>query len=159
MSPGLQNVARDMNTLLIHLKGDFAEPLKLSFYTYLLSNLRSPNQANLNFYDGSDTYGIRLSGGKQVNENFSFNYIGGGALQKTPSLKYGSVDKKELGELDSVYYRFMFEVYIHGFDIGVDYQNLGKAGSETDRDGFNMPFANLHMYQGFADVFLCLHRV
>lgn len=154
MAPGPQNIARDMNSLLIHLKADFADPLKISLYSYLLSNLRSPYEYKLNAYDGSDTYGMRLSGDKDVNENFSFNYIVEGAMQSTPTLSYGSVDKKELGELDSVYYRFMFDVYVQGFDIGVDYQSLGNAGSDSDRDGFNMPFANLHKWQGFADVFL-----
>ncbi len=154
MSPSTQNVARDMSALLVHLKGDFADPLKLSLYSYLISNVRSNQEYKENLYEGSSTYGIRLSGNKNVNENFSLNYIAEGAMQKTPVLTYGSVDKSDLGELDAIYYRFLFDVYIHGFDIGVDYQSLGNASSESDRDGFHMPFSNLHMYQGFADVFL-----
>ena len=151
---GDQDTASEQNSLLVHLHGNFHPAFKAVLYTYLLSNITSYADHNSYEYLGSNTYGLKFLGKHMFNKKLGIDYIIGGAMQSTPSLKYGSIETDEQGELDSTYYRLKLEFLAYGFNVGVDYTSLGKAGSDTDRDGFNTPLATLHKWQGFADKFL-----
>ena len=159
--PTTQNVARDTSSVLLNLKAKFFKPFELSFYTYLLGNLRTAvdlSGTSLDeidqIYLGSDTFGLEFKGVFDFNDAINLKYALEGALQKTASLQYGGIDKDDQGELDTNYYRIMLEFMAYGFGIEFDYASLGAAGSDSDRDGFNTPFANFQRWQGFADAFV-----
>ena len=150
-----QSTAYDMNSLLFHANAKLFSPLQIGAYAYLISNIHEDNSTNKDsVYLGSDTYGLRIKGEYQFLKKFKLSYRAEGAVQKDPSLKYGSIDKDLLRSLNSDFYHANISFEFYGFGLLADYQYLGNAKDSDNEDGFNTPLASLHEFQGYADAFL-----
>jgi len=118
----------------LHAHYNAMPELQLSAYGYLLGHQ----------VFGSDTYGLMASGKIGM-----FNYIAEAATQQDASLDYESNGKPDV---DAMYFRGDISTTYNGFIFGAAYESLGDADGNTH--GFTTPFATLHKWQGFADVFL-----
>lgn len=125
-------------TVLLHADYQVMPELKLTGYGYLIGS--GPT------IWGSDTYGIMASG-----KVGPVNYIAEVATQQDASMEY---ENYGLGKdtADAMYYRVDASTVYNGFLFGAAYESFGEA--DGNDHGFNTPFATLHKWQGFADVFL-----
>ncbi|DAB40498.1 MAG TPA: hypothetical protein CFH81_04460 [Sulfurovum sp. UBA12169] len=125
-------------TVLLHADYQVMPELKLTGYGYLIGS--GPT-----IY-GSDTFGVMASGKAGM-----INYVAEVATQQDASMEY---ENYGLGKdtADAMYYRVDASTVYNGFLFGAAYESFGEA--DGNAHGFNTPFATLHKWQGFADVFL-----
>jgi len=128
----------DTKSVLLHAGYKYNKSIKLTAYGYLIGNI-------------GDTYGIRLDGKTSANEvkiNYSLEY----ANQNDASMRVNSGDFKQ--QVDADYINADLGLKYKGFIAGAAYEVLGEAANATDSHGFTTPFATLHKFNGWADVFL-----
>jgi len=134
--PEAPNGTFDSHSHLINaIYGGLMPHLKLEGYTYLLDLRQAPTQSTA-------SYGLRADGTIALGDGLSATYVAAFARQhdhaKNPlpiSLNY------YLGEAGLVF---------RGVTGGVGYEVLEGNGTV----GFSTPLATLHIFQGWADVFL-----
>lgn len=133
------------------LNGSYAvmEPLKVTAYAYLLSNIR---YQGTQLYNGSNTYGVAVSGKIAAGSNVTLDYRAEYAKQTDPSLSYGTFTKPT--NIDADYYNLDIGANIIGIIAGVDYEVLGANGDDTAGPAFATPLATGHKFNGWADIFL-----
>lgn len=125
-------------TVLLHADYQVMPELKLTGYGYLIGS--GPNVY------GSDTFGVMASG-----KAGPVNYIAEVATQQDASMEYENYGLNK-DTVDAMYYRVDASTVYNGFLFGAAYESFGAA--DGNDHGFNAPFATLHKWQGFADVFL-----
>jgi len=93
----------------------------------------------------SQTYGLRLTGSRPLNDNMDLHYAGSAALQSDFGDQPVDYDALYLhGELKAVQPD-------SGFNVGVGFEQLG---SDDGVIAVSTPLATLHKFNGFADAFL-----
>ncbi len=124
-------------TVLLHADYQVMPELKLTGYGYLIGS--GPT------IFGSNTYGVMASGKAGM-----INYIAEIATQQDASMEY---ENYGIGKdtVDALYYRLDASTVYNGFLFGAAYESFGEV--DGNAHGFNTPFATLHKWQGFADVF------
>lgn len=108
---------------------------KLSAYSYLLEVDNGTN-------NGLDTFGLRFSGGKDIDEGIKALYTAEYAYQEAKSS--GST-------LETEYMLLEAGLVVSGITAKLGYEVLG---SDDGAVGFATPLATLHKFNGWADVFL-----
>ncbi len=92
----------------------------------------------------TDTYGVRLAGSQELNDDLDILYTAEYADQSDGDGNPGAIDANyHLGELG---------VAFAGVTLKVGQELLGNSGSAAA--GFSTPLATLHKFNGFADKFL-----
>jgi len=124
----------DADSVFLHADYQVLPELKLTGYGYLIGE-------DANAVDG-DTYGLMASGKVGM-----INYIGEVATQQDPSMGNSTAT------VDAMYYRVDLSTKLNGFILGAAYESMDEAGAGNTH-GFVTPYATLHKWQGFADVFL-----
>ncbi|HWA87443.1 MAG TPA: hypothetical protein VG710_14540 [Opitutus sp.] len=108
---------------------------KLSGYAYLLDFENSPANS-------SDTYGASFAGSAPVSPDFKVTY------------RAEYADQKDAGtnpvNYEASYYDLELGGAVKPFDFNVGYEVLG---SDHGKKGFATPLANLHPFNGWADIF------
>ncbi len=108
---------------------------KLSGYAYLLDFENSPANS-------SDTYGGSFAGSAPVTPDFKLNYRAEYASQTDAG--------KNPVHYTANYYNFELGGAVKPFDFTLGYEVLGSDGGKK---GFATPLANLHPFNGWADIF------
>ena len=117
------------------IRADYKTPIgTLTGYAYLLDIQDLVLQAN-------QSYGARLSGSRNV-RSVTFSYVAEGSYQTD----FGS----NPDEFSLAYLHGEAGIASGGWKAAVGVERLGGDGTR----GFITPFATLHKFQGFADVFL-----
>ena len=151
MTVAPQNIAHDTSSVALNASYKIADPIKVTGYAYLLSNVRT--DGGVNAYNGSDTYGVAATGKIAASDSIKLDYRAEVAIQTDPTLKYGTI--ADQGQMDALYYNVDVGANFSGILAGINYESLGAADDlVNDRDGFHTPLATLHKFQGWADVFL-----
>ena len=127
----MDKLSSGTETVLLHADYKVIPELKLSVYGYLIGS-------------NSDTYGLMASGKAGI-----LNYIAEVATQQEATIEYENAGKPEA---DALYFRGEVSTNHNGFMLGAAYESMGDADGLDH--GFITPFATLHKWQGFADVFL-----
>ena len=109
--------------------------LRLEGYTYLLDLRQAPTLS-------TSTYGLRADGTIALGSGFSASYIGSFARQHDYA--------KNPLPISLNYYLGEASLGFRGITGGVGYEVLEGNGTV----GFSTPLATLHIFQGWADVFL-----
>jgi len=125
-------------SILLNAAYKYNENIKLTAYGYLIGNI-------------GDTYGIRLDG-KTAADDIKINYTLEYANQNDATMRVNSGDIKQ--QVDADYINANLGLKYKGFIAGAAYELLGEAENATDNHGFTTPFATLHKFNGWADVFL-----
>ena len=139
----------DTNSLIANVAYKVADPLKITAYAYLLSNVRYQGNQS---YGGSDTYGIAATGRFSVSESVQLNYRAEYATQTDPSLTYGTYVKPT--NIDSDYYNADLGANFSGILAGINYEVLGANNKDAAGAAFATPLATGHKFNGWADKFL-----
>lgn len=125
-------------TVTVNATAKISDALSLTGFGYLikLPNITGP-------LDSSDTYGVRATGKFALGEQ-AFTYAGSFATQTDND------DSKTAGaDYDNDYYDLQLGTKVGGLGLGIGYEVLGGNGTK----GFATPFATVHKFNGFADVF------
>jgi len=138
----------DTNSVIANVSYKIAEPLKVTAYAYLLSNIR---YQGTDAYNGSNTYGLSATGNVAAAEGVKVDYRAEYAKQTDPSLSYGTFTKPT--NIDSDYYNLDLGGNIYGVLAGVNYEVL-SANNGASGPSFATPLATGHAFNGWADVFL-----
>lgn len=143
---GEQQAATDTTSVLLHASYKVNKMLSATVYGYMLASI-------------SNTYGAALTGNIKTGI-IKFNYRAEYAKEVNPSLQRRSqsgttpiVGISGRPEADARYYNLNLGANMNGFLAGADYESLGKAEGNSVI-GFWTPFATLHAFNGWADVFL-----
>lgn len=122
------------------LNGAWKSPIgRLTVYYYHIDNEDSPS-----FSTG--TYGIRLAGSQDINEDWAFRYEAEYAHQK--DVENNPLDYK------ADYVHFDAFAVVDMFDFGVGWELLGGDDTTLFNEAFQTPYATLHKFNGLADQFL-----
>ena len=108
---------------------------KLSAYSYLLEVDNGTN-------NGLDTFGLRFSGGTEIDDGMKALYTAEYAYQES---------KSSGNTLETEYMLIEAGLQVSGITGKVGYEVLG---SDDGNVGFATPLATLHKFNGWADVFL-----
>lgn len=140
----------DTRTLLLNGSYKVMDELKVTAYGYLIGE----NSAVPNYFGGSDTYGMSLTGNVKVADGVKLDYRAEYAVQKDPSMEASGFSGVAV-EQDADYMNFVLNADISGLLVGAQYEVLsgedGAAGGDTT---FQTPLATLHAHNGYADMFL-----
>ena len=134
--PDAPNGTFDSHSHLINaVYAGFMPHLKLESYAYLLDLRQAPTLSTA-------TYGLRADGTFDLGAGFSATYVGAFARQHDHAKNPLSIALN--------YYLGEAALGFRGATIGVGYEILEGNGAV----GFSTPLATLHIFQGWADVFL-----
>jgi len=139
----------DTNSLIANVAYKIADPLKITAYAYLLSNIRYQGSQT---YSGSDTYGIAATGKLSVSEGLQLDYRAEYAAQTDPSMTYGTYVKPV--NIDADYYNADLGANFGGILAGIDYEVLSANNKDAAGAAFATPLATGHKFNGWADKFL-----
>ena len=138
----VQENAQSTSSLVLNMAYKPKKYLHVTPYVYMLASTPT--------FLGSDTYGIRFDGDMDINSDLSLHYDFSYAKQSNASLLY-SVD--ESSKIDASYYSVGFGSRYKNIYAMIKYESLGKAENES-ADGFSTPYASLHDFNGWADIFV-----
>lgn len=142
---------KDTRTVLLNASYKVMPELKVTVYDYMIGEGTGDLAAGGN---GSDTYGIALTGEVKVAEAAKLTYRAEYAEQTDPSMENsGSTTNINV---DANYMNLQVCADVSGILAGIQYEVLsgdgdGKAGKEK---AFQTPLATLHAHNGFADMFM-----
>lgn len=139
---------KDTRTLLLNASYKVMDELKVTVYDYMIG---IGTEGHL---DGSDTYGIALTGDVKVADNVKVNYRAEYAKQTDATMEVSGYNNSN-SDVDADYMNFELGANVSGFLVGAQYEVLsgedGAAGGDT---AFATPLATLHAHNGWADMFL-----
>jgi len=130
------NPTTDTGSAILHANYKAADALDITAFGYMLADIH-------------DTYGLRVTG-KLPLEGVKLDYVASYAMQTDASLTYLLDDAPSI---DASYYDLALSANISGIIVGGEYEVLGDAQGDSTK-GFTTPWATLHKFQGWADVFL-----
>jgi len=128
----------DSDSHIINVSFDGFKPVKATAFAYLL-NFAGAAAAN-----STATYGFRLTGSQDINDDLSLGYQGSYAYQtdfRNNAASYGAHYVMLDGKLGLK----------KAGALGVGYEMLGSDGGAAQ---FRTPLATAHKFNGWADVFL-----
>lgn len=124
-------------THLLNLSGQLAGLGRLSGYYYRIDNEDSAT-------DSTTTYGLRLSGTRDM-ADFKIRYTGEYATQSDVA--------ENPDDFSADYWNLEAGVVFDHFDVGVGWEVL-TGDANNPGEAFRTPFATLHAFNGWADIFL-----
>ena len=132
----------DSDSHIVNVSYDGLDFAKVTGFAYLLDFTGSgaAGAAVVN----SNTYGVRVAGNYDIDEEYSLGYIGSYAYQNEAGIATG---------FEADYYLVDLSVKSkeYGVTVGGGYEVLGSDGGMY---GFATPLATLHKFNGWADRFL-----
>ena len=141
----------DTRTLLLNASYKVMPELKVTVYDYMIGEGTGNLATGGN---GSDTYGIALTGEVKVAEAAKLTYRAEYAEQTDPSMENsGSTTNINV---DANYMNLQVCADVSGILAGIQYEVLSGDGDGTagKEKAFQTPLATLHAHNGFADMFL-----
>ncbi|MGE3613287.1 MAG: alginate export family protein [Sulfurimonas sp.] len=139
----------DTRTLLLNASYKVMPELKVTVYDYMIGEGTGNLATGGN---GSDTYGIALTGEVKVAEAAKLTYRAEYAEQTDPSMENsGSTTNINV---DANYMNLQLCADVSGILAGIQYEALSGANDSGTETAFQTPLATLHAHNGFADMFM-----
>lgn len=138
----------DTRTILLNASYKVMPELKATAYAYMIG--AGTGGSSTTNGQGSNTYGLALTGDVAVSDGAKLSYRAEYATQTDPSMENSG--NTSTSAIDADYMNFELAATVNGFLVGAQYEVLSGTNGTDGNSAFSTPLLSGHPHNGWADI-------